>query len=150
MRLIALSWIRVAFVALVLGFIAYLMNLVWNTGWAAAENIMNATEAGTTDTVSSEAWLVICFGYAALSGSIWVLIGLFPWRVFSLFNTWERLVFLAIPFALLPLTPLLGLPTPIVPIVVSTVAFTLKKEKQRSNTLQIRSKSAPDGSNRSL
>jgi hypothetical protein len=150
MRLQTSPGIRAALIASVLGFVAYLMNLVWNTGWAAAENMMNATEAGTTDTVSSESWLVICLGYAALSASIWVLTGLLTWKALSLFKPSERLIFLAFPLALLPLTPLLGLPAPLVPAVVITVVLTLKKEKQRSKMLQVLAASAPDASNRSL
>jgi hypothetical protein len=48
MGLQALRWIRAALVVLPIGFVAYLMDLVWKTGWAASlENLFPFQGLGT-------------------------------------------------------------------------------------------------------
>jgi hypothetical protein len=108
---------------------ALLFSFTWRTSWSASENIVNAVEAGMNDTVSGLTWLKIVAGFICLTAVISGLATILSLNIVKMFTGLEKQFVFALPISTVALTPLLGAPTPLLPVIVIIVCVTLRSEK---------------------
>ena len=115
----------------------WLFGFVWNESSIASDNIMNAVEASTPDTVTQLTWLKITFGALGVATLFTAFAILTPIRIFTIFRWWERLLVFAVPIAFAAVSPLVAAPAPFLSIAVIIVCVKLRLE--RVSRLAIRS-----------
>jgi hypothetical protein len=108
---------------------ALFFSSTWLTSWSASENIVNAVEAGVPDTVSAQTWLQIVLGFIGLTVVLSSLANIINLTFLTMFTGLEKLFVFALPISTVSLTPLLGAPTPLLPVIVIIVSVTLRSEK---------------------
>ena len=115
----------------------WLFGFVWNESSIASDNIMNAVEASTPDTVTQLTWLKITFGALGVATLFTAFAIVTPIRIFTIFKWWERLLVFAVPIAFAAVSPLVAAPAPFLSIAVIIVCVKLRLE--RVSRLAIRS-----------
>ena len=107
----------------------WLFGFVWNESSIASDNIMNAVEASTPDTVTQLTWLKITFGALGVATLFTAFAILTPIRIFTIFRWWERLLVFAVPIAFAAVSPLIAAPAPFLSIAVIIVCVMLRSER---------------------
>ena len=115
----------------------WLFGFVWNESSIASDNIMNAVEASTPDTVTQLTWLKITFGALGVATLFTAFAIVTPIRIFTIFRWWERLLVFAVPIAFAAISPLIAAPAPFLSIAAIFVCVKLRLE--RVSRLAIRS-----------
>ena len=116
----------------------WLFGLVWGASSFASDNIMNAVEASAPDTVTPEIWMEITFGTLGLVAAFSALTNTIPLKIFSIFHWWEKPLVFGAPLSGIALSPLLGVPTPLLSCALIIVCVMLRSEriaKVRSTSL---------------
>ena len=107
----------------------WLFGFVWNESSIASDNIMNAVEASTPDTVTQLTWLKITFGALGVATLFTAFAIVTPIRIFTIFKWWERLLVFAVPIAFAAVSPLVAAPAPFLSIAVIIVCVMLRSER---------------------
>ena len=107
----------------------WLFGFVWNESSIASDNIMNAVEASTPDTVTQLTWLKITFGALGVATLFTAFAIVTPIRIFTIFRWWERLLVFAVPIAFAAVSPLIAAPAPFLSIAVIIVCVMLRSER---------------------
>ena len=107
----------------------WLFGFVWNESSIASDNIMNAVEASTPDTVTQLTWLKITFGALGVATLFTAFAIVTPIRIFTIFKWWERLLVFAVPIAFAAVSPLIAAPAPFLSIAVIIVCVMLRSER---------------------
>jgi hypothetical protein len=108
---------------------ALFFRSTWLISWSVSENIVNAVEAGVPDTVSPQTWMQIVLGFIGLTVVLSSLANIINLTFLTMFTGLEKLFVFALPISTVSLTPLLGAPTPLLPVIVIIVSVTLRSEK---------------------
>ena len=107
----------------------WLFGLVWSASSFASDNIMNAVEASAPDTVTPEIWMEITFGTLGLVAAFSALTNTIPLKIFSIFRWWEKPLVFGAPLSGIALSPLLGVPTPLLSCALIIVCVMLRSER---------------------
>jgi hypothetical protein len=107
----------------------WLFGFVWNESSIASDNIMNAVEASTPDTVTQLTWLEINFGALGVATLFTAFAIVTPIRIFTIFRWWERLLVFAVPIAFAAVSPLIAAPAPFLSIAVIVFCVMLRSER---------------------
>jgi hypothetical protein len=132
-------WIRPLIGSALLAVTIWLFGLVWSASSLASDNIMNAVEASIPDTVPQRTWREIILGTAGLVLAFSALVSTIKLRVFLMFQWWEKPLVFGATLAVIALSPLLGVPTPLFAFAVIIVCVMLRSErlgKMRSTSVK--------------
>lgn len=132
-------WMRFLIGSALFAIITWLFGLVWSASWLASGNIMNAVEASIPDSVPQRTWQEIILGTAGLVLAFSSLVSTITLRVFLMFHWWEKPLVFGTPLAVIALSPLLGVPTPLFAFAAIIVCVMLRSErlgKMRSTSVK--------------
>lgn len=106
----------------------WLFYKAWEGSWDVSISITNAVELGVPTTVGIEKWIEIDAFFGSLNLMLFATINLTNFKILGLFNKWEKFGIFVAPLGLTSLTPLIGLPTLLVPIAVIATCVTLRMD----------------------
>ena len=124
-------WSR-ASICLVLAIVSCLVfGFLWRASALVSDAIFSSSQASSVIVINEFTWLSQELMFLALCVLIWLFALLAPWRFAGLFGRREKLLGFAVPLVSISLTPMLGWPMFVCPLLLITVGITLRIENQK-------------------